>query len=111
MVPSLKEVPKAGTRAGEALADDVAHEPEGAGLLDEDEVEALELAVEDMEREDEARETLGDLDADDDAEPEEPISYRTRTMADLLAEQGDTQGALEIYQEILGRLPARTATR
>lgn len=34
-------------------------------------------------------------------EYEEPISLRTRTMAALLADQGDFQGALDIYNELL----------
>lgn len=31
---------------------------------------------------------------------EEPFSLRTRSMAEVLAEQGDIQGALDIYQEL-----------
>lgn len=31
---------------------------------------------------------------------EEPVTLRTRSMADVLAEQGDLAGALEIYQEL-----------
>lgn len=38
---------------------------------------------------------------DDEDEGEEPFSLRTRTMADLLAEQGDYDGAIDIYNEIL----------
>ena len=34
-----------------------------------------------------------------DENPEEP-TLRTRSMADVLAEQGDIVGALEIYQEL-----------
>ena len=34
-------------------------------------------------------------------EPEEPFSLRTRSMAEILAEQGDISAALEIYQELL----------
>lgn len=34
-------------------------------------------------------------------EEDEPFSLRTRSMAEVLAEQGDTQGALDIYQELL----------
>lgn len=33
-------------------------------------------------------------------EPEEPFSLRTRSMAEVLAEQGDIQGALDIYEEL-----------
>ncbi len=52
----------------------------------------------------------GDLPAGEEAESEEDavpevdekaISYRTRTMAKLLAEQGDLEGALDILREIL----------
>ncbi|MDR3175854.1 MAG: tetratricopeptide repeat-containing protein [Desulfovibrio sp.] len=39
--------------------------------------------------------------ADDEEETDEPFSLRTRSMADVLAEQGDVQGALDIYQELL----------
>ncbi len=35
-----------------------------------------------------------------DEENEEPFSLRTKTMADLLAEQGDYEGALDIYREL-----------
>ena len=50
-------------------------------------------------------------------EAEDGPTTRTRTMADLLAEQGDYQGALEIYEELLakgetngeGDLPTRIA--
>lgn len=38
----------------------------------------------------------GDVEDED-----EPFSLRTRSMAEVLAEQGDTQGALDIYQELL----------
>lgn len=37
----------------------------------------------------------------EDDESEEPFSLRTRSMAEVLAEQGDIAGALEIYQELL----------
>lgn len=41
---------------------------------------------------------------DSDAEePEERFSLRTRSMAEILAEQGDFSGALEIYQELIGQ--------
>lgn len=40
-----------------------------------------------------------DLDADFEEE-EESFSLRTRSMAEVLAEQGDIQGALDIYQEL-----------
>lgn len=49
---------------------------------------------------------LGDVDADeaddaDDSEDgEERFSLRTRSMAEVLAEQGDFKNALEIYQEL-----------
>ena len=37
---------------------------------------------------------------DDEDAPQETFSIRTRSMAEVLAEQGDIQGALEIYQEL-----------
>ena len=40
-------------------------------------------------------------DGADEDESEEPISLRTRSMADVLAEQGDIPGALDIYNELL----------
>lgn len=47
---------------------------------------------------DEARD---DMDMQDDGdEVEERFSLRTRSMAEVLAEQGDFAGALEIYQEL-----------
>lgn len=39
-------------------------------------------------------------DFSDEEETDEPFSLRTRSMADVLAEQGDVKGALEIYQEL-----------
>ncbi len=38
---------------------------------------------------------------DEDEEGEERFSLRTRSMAEVLAEQGDYAGALEIYQELI----------
>lgn len=35
-----------------------------------------------------------------DEEVEEPFSLRTRSMADVLADQGDLEGALDIYSEL-----------
>ena len=32
--------------------------------------------------------------------PDRPLSLRTRSMAEVLAEQGDLQGALDIYTEL-----------
>ncbi len=40
-------------------------------------------------------------DESDDEEADEPITLRTRSMADILAEQGDIAGALDIYAELL----------
>lgn len=51
------------------------------------------------------KETLAELikDANITVEPLENSPFRTKSMADLLAEQGDYKGALEIYQELLAR--------
>jgi hypothetical protein len=39
-------------------------------------------------------------DEDDDI-PDEPLSLRTRSMAEVLAQQGDIKGAMEILDELL----------
>jgi tetratricopeptide (TPR) repeat protein len=41
----------------------------------------------------------------DEEEAEEAFSLRTRSMAEVLAEQGDLAGALDIYQEIIQFAP------
>jgi tetratricopeptide (TPR) repeat protein len=51
---------------------------------------------------DEAVETAEDP---DEEEAEEAFSLRTRSMAEVLAEQGDLTGALDIYQEIIQSAP------
>ena len=43
-----------------------------------------------------------DFSEEQDESPEE-VTLRTRSMAEILAEQGDVAGALEIYHEILSR--------
>lgn len=50
-----------------------------------------------------AKQTLAELikDANIIIEPRENSPFRTKSMADLLAEQGDYKGALDIYQELL----------
>ena len=45
-----------------------------------------------------------------DENPEEP-TLRTRSMADVLAEQGDIVGALEIYQELEAAAPTLEEAR
>ncbi len=42
----------------------------------------------------------------DESERSEVFSLRTRTMADLLARQGDFDGAIEIYRELLSSTPS-----
>ena len=79
-----KPLEKALEGVAEALAEDVeenAGDFEGEALVDEDE----------------------EMDYDPDSE--ESFSLRTRTMANLLAEQGDYEGALDIYQELLDNAP------
>lgn len=51
------------------------------------------------------KETLAELikDANITIEPVESSLFRTKSMADLLAEQGDYKGALEIYKELLAK--------
>ncbi len=50
-----------------------------------------------------AKQTLAELvkDANIVVEPSENSPFRTKSMADLLAEQGDYKGALDIYQELI----------
>ena len=45
--------------------------------------------------------SLAPVEPDELADEEEPFSLRTRTMATVLLEQGDLQGALDIYEELL----------
>ena len=45
--------------------------------------------------------SLAPTEPDELADEEEPFSLRTRTMATVLLEQGDLQGALDIYEELL----------
>lgn len=47
----------------------------------------------------------GGFEEDDAVIESEEISVRTRTMADLLVEQGDMQGALDIYRELCESCP------
>ncbi len=56
-----------------------------------------------------------ETDAEPDTEPvamddgaEEPLTLRTRSMAEVLAEQGDYEGAVDIYKELL--FAAKSAT-
>ncbi|TVM15828.1 tetratricopeptide repeat protein [Oceanidesulfovibrio indonesiensis] len=42
----------------------------------------------------------------DESERSEVFSLRTRTMADLLSRQGDFDGAIEIYRELLSSTPS-----
>lgn len=50
-------------------------------------------------------EPAADEDAAPDDDDDEPISLRTRSMADVLASQGDIAGALDIYEELLKSAP------
>jgi len=54
-----------------------------------------------LQQERSASESLSMVSFDDDDEVEEPITLRTRSMAEVLAEQGDMAGALDIYNELL----------
>ena len=45
--------------------------------------------------------SFGNTEDDGDDEVEEPITLRTRSMAEVLAEQGDIAGALDIYNELI----------
>ncbi len=63
-----------------------------------------ELVVEQAEPEPQHQDIIVEHASEAPAKPAEDVySIRTRTMARLLAEQGDYAGALEIYQELLGK--------
>ena len=79
-------------------------EEESAPTVWGEALEAEETLTEgEDETEDRARPEAHAVDGEDDGEEgeEETFSLRTRTMADLLAEQGDFEGALDIYRELL----------
>lgn len=70
--------------------------------LDSDEIEGAASTMKEIqeagdEKEDERQEDEEEYDEGD----EETFSLRTKTMADLLAEQGDYDGALDIYRELI----------
>ncbi len=68
-----------------------------------DAAEALEQACEAAAKPSELLATARDEGQEE--RPGEAFSLRTRTMADLLARQGDYDGALDIYRELLGSTP------
>lgn len=71
--------------------------PDALPLTPEDRVvQAVQDAVQDLSADD-----LDEVNLDTDA----AISLRTRTMAAVLAEQGDVAGALDIYRELMNALP------
>lgn len=78
-----------------------AAEPQSLYLGDADKSEEQKISVEETaavaELEDFSIADAEDLSDSD----EEPFSLRTKTMAAVLVEQGDLQGALEIYEELL----------
>ncbi len=49
------------------------------------------------------------MDDEDEIDEADEPNLRTRTMADLLVEQGDYQGALDIYRELADRAPESEA--
>ena len=75
--------------------------------LEEEEAKPLSVAIDDVIANIDAltssvsancKENYADADED---ELDEPITLRTHSMADVLAEQGDISGALDIYTELL----------
>ena len=69
-------------------------ETEAPLLADTDSDTAVDLAA------DLALDIPAESDPAEEAPQQETFSIRTRSMAEVLAEQGDLQGALEIYQEL-----------
>lgn len=58
-----------------------------------------------LEEEDFSQADESNDDYEDDDINEEAFSLRTRSMAEVLAEQGDISGALEIYNELIANAP------
>ena len=87
--------------------------PEELEALDIEQVEDVENAAEapvayagmsalaDVSFESVGPESPADFPVDEDESDDEQFSLRTKTMATVLAEQGDYAGAKEIYEEIL----------
>ena len=69
-------------------------ETEASLLADTDSDTAVDLAA------DLALDIPAESEPAEEAPQQETFSIRTRSMAEVLAEQGDLQGALEIYQEL-----------
>ncbi|MBO4334799.1 MAG: hypothetical protein J5846_03070 [Desulfovibrio sp.] len=88
------------TQASEVLTEDpriyADAELGEAGLVERSELGQPETAAAAPDR------PAGEEVLDGDALPDEPISLRTRSMAEVLAEQGDIKGALDIYYELEG---------
>ncbi|MFT4300735.1 MAG: hypothetical protein QM579_03190 [Desulfovibrio sp.] len=83
-------LPKSSIQATDAASSSAeVYEPEHAALS-EDEPSDSEVAAENLPN------SIGD----ETEEGEERFSLRTRSMAEVLAEQGDIKGALDIYHEL-----------
>lgn len=80
----------------EADANVDAPAPESLAAAEAEMVAGLELP--EMEAAPAVEDASEEMDGAD--EPEERFTLRTRSMAEVLAEQGDLQGALDIYQEL-----------
>lgn len=78
------------------------------GSLDEAEEEAMPGAAVGP---DEGESFPADPETDGPSEEAEEPTLRTRSMADVLAEQGDVAGALEIYQELEAAAPTPEEAR
>ena len=95
--PLTSPAPKPAAVTQDSAPSPVPEQPPAPDLAKPDaSADAIPMPPAPMEMEDE--------DTADD-EDEEPISLRTRSMADVLASQGDMPGALDIYEELLRVAP------
>jgi tetratricopeptide (TPR) repeat protein len=93
--PDAGTTEEAGPSSGESGSNESpAEEEDSLNASSEDQEEIIEL-VDDRDDED-VESSNGNAE-----EVEAPTTYRTKTMADILAGQGDYAGALEIYRELL----------
>jgi len=93
--PDAGTTEEAGPNSGESDSNESpAEEEDSLNASSEDQEEIIEL-VDDRDDED-VESSHGNAE-----EVEAPTTYRTKTMADILAGQGDYAGALEIYRELL----------
>lgn len=99
-VPAVAQ-PATATFTARPSAADARHEASSATSASFDKIGQMQSLLQATPELIDTRDAYSGDAADADDEVEEPFTLRTRSMAEVLAEQGDTQGAVEIYQELL----------